>query len=178
MSNAQQQQAATARPPPARADYVATSSTAAANTSSEALTTDAATDSSIIHLNPRTSTTRVSSSSRSQPAEEDEVRCWICFASDWDEDKPRGDWRAPCKCSLVAHEACLLDWIADMQKSEGGGTKKPACPQCKTLIRLKEEQSLVLDTVDKATSMVGKAGAFVAFGGMTSWLLLSSSSYV
>lgn len=54
-----------------------------------------------------------------------------------------------------------------MQKTgiENGSNQKLACPQCKTPIRLKEEQSVVLDMVDQAGRIAGKAGAFVAFGG-------------
>lgn len=129
--------------------------------SADALTSDS--DSTLIPLTPRTSST-----ARASPVpEEEEIRCWICFASEGEEDKPRGEWKAPCKCTLVAHEACLLDWIADMQKTgiENGSNQKPACPQCKTPIRLKEEQSVVLDMVDQAGRIAGKAGAFVAFGG-------------
>lgn len=91
----------------------------------------------------------------------------------------RGEWRAPCKCTLVAHEACLLDWIADMQKTgmENGSNQKPACPQCKTPIGLKEEQSLVLDVVDSVGRMAGKFGAFVAFGGVGSVLFVGCTVY-
>ena len=142
---------------------------AAAASAAEALAdADAQTD-TLIHLTPRASTSLQSSAHDSPPArsQDEEVRCWICFASASEEDRPRADWRAPCKCSLVAHEACLLDWIADMQKTglENGSHQKPACPQCKTPISLKEEQSMVLDMMDVSGRLVSRAGAFLAFGG-------------
>ncbi|KAF8535550.1 hypothetical protein BDD12DRAFT_854921 [Trichophaea hybrida] len=144
----------------------------------EIITSDSATDATLIHLTPRTSSTQ-SSTSRTSPPTKEEKRCWICFASDSEEEKPRGDWRAPCKCSLVAHEACLLDWIADMQKTgiETGSNQTPACPQCKTQIRLKEEQSVVLDMIDQAGRIAGRAGAFVAFGGVGSVLFVGCTVY-
>jgi hypothetical protein len=61
-----------------------------------------------------------------------------------------------------------------MQKTgiENGSNQTPACPQCKTQIRLKEEQSLVLDMMDSAGRIAGRAGAFVAFGGKISRFLI------
>lgn len=142
-----------------------------ADSSAEAIASELDSD-TLIHLTPRSTTTTQSSARNIPPArpQEEEVRCWICFASASEEDKPSGDWRAPCKCSLVAHEACLLDWIADLQKTglENGSNQKPACPQCKTPISLKEEQSFVLDMVDVGGRIASKAGAFLAFGGRIS----------
>jgi len=66
-----------------------------------------------------------------------------------------------------------------MQKTgiENGSNQKLACPQCKTPIRLKEEQSVVLDMVDQAGRIAGKAGAFVAFGGVGSVLFVGCTVY-
>ena len=124
------------------------------------LTTD--TDSQVIPLQPR-STTSLSTTSQF----DEEKRCWICFVSESEDDEPKSEWKAPCKCSLVAHESCLLDWIADMQKTgrENGDSSKLACPQCKTRIRLKEHESFILTLADAARAAAGKAAAFVAFGG-------------
>jgi len=48
--------------------------------------------------------------------EEDDIkRCWICFNDETEDDESSSEWRSPCSCSLVAHEMCLLDWIADME---------------------------------------------------------------
>lgn len=48
-----------------------------------------------------------------QIASDEERRCWICFGEDGDSE---GNWVKPCKCSLVSHEQCLLDWITENQK--------------------------------------------------------------
>lgn len=45
---------------------------------------------------------------------EDEQRCWICFG---DNSDSQGKWVKPCKCTLEAHQSCLLDWIAENQKA-------------------------------------------------------------
>lgn len=51
-----------------------------------------------------------------QPQRNDteEKRCWICFG---DNSDTQGQWVRPCKCSLEAHQTCLLDWIAENQKA-------------------------------------------------------------
>lgn len=117
-------------------------------------------DTRVIPLSSRNTATTTAPS-------EEEKRCWICYVSDSEDDAPTSDWKSPCKCSLVAHESCLLDWIADMQKTsrENGESGKLACPQCKTPIRLNEHQSMVLNLADVARATAGKAAAFVAFGG-------------
>ena len=48
-----------------------------------------------------------------------------------DPSNPARKWVHPCKCTLVAHESCLLDWI---RASEKNPSKKSAsilrCAQC------------------------------------------------
>lgn len=50
-----------------------------------------------------------------QQEDEEPRRCWICFNDETEDDATTSEWRSPCTCSLVAHEKCLLDWIADME---------------------------------------------------------------
>lgn len=77
-------------------------------------------------------------------------KCWICF-SDSTEDTPEtSPWRDPCPCALVAHEECLLDWIADTEapkNARGNGLAKPqiSCPQCKTEIKLARPRDVVVE---------------------------------
>ncbi|KAK5109027.1 hypothetical protein LTR62_007575 [Meristemomyces frigidus] len=91
----------------------------------------------------------------SPTAPSDEVQtCWICF-SDSTEDIPgqTSPWRDPCPCALVAHEACLLDWIADIEapaKNSRARTlraPKIQCPQCKTEIKLTRSRDYLVDAV-------------------------------
>lgn len=61
---------------------------------------------------------------------------------------------------LVAHEKCLLDWIADMEapnsrRRAGGRQGKILCPQCKSEIRLQRPRSMVVDTVRLAERLTG-----------------------
>lgn len=53
-----------------------------------------------------------------QQEDEEPRRCWICFNDETEDDDTTSEWRSPCTCSLVAHEKCLLDWIADMEVSK------------------------------------------------------------
>ena len=48
------------------------------------------------------------------PVIAEDPRCWICFG---DNSDSQGKWVKPCKCSLEAHQLCLLDWIAENQKA-------------------------------------------------------------
>uniref|UniRef100_A0A060T6G9 ARAD1B12078p n=1 Tax=Blastobotrys adeninivorans TaxID=409370 RepID=A0A060T6G9_BLAAD len=82
------------------------------------------------------------------PADGD-YRCWICLAGP-DEPPPQGndpEWRRPCKCNLIAHQCCLLEWAADVsanQRNRPGVTKLPKCPQCKATIYVTKKHSRFL----------------------------------
>ena len=39
-------------------------------------------------------------------------------------------WTHPCKCTLVAHETCLLHWIKTQQHEFGRTRGDLKCPQC------------------------------------------------
>ncbi|KAM0720723.1 hypothetical protein Q7P37_004860 [Cladosporium fusiforme] len=77
-------------------------------------------------------------------------KCWICFA-DANEDTPdTSPWRDPCPCALVAHEECLLDWIADMEAPKNSrnrslGAPQITCPQCKSEIKLARPRNYIVD---------------------------------
>lgn len=95
----------------------------------------------------------VSAQTVSQPAEGNEPRrCWICFNDETEDDENTSEWRSPCPCVLVAHEKCLLDWIADMEapnsrRRTGRSAGKILCPQCKAEIKLQRPRSLAVQTV-------------------------------
>ncbi len=70
-----------------------------------------------------------SSSSGSEPR-----KCWICLSDETEDTPTSSAWRSPCPCALRAHEACLLDWVADLEapnrKKSQGLKSKIQCPQC------------------------------------------------
>lgn len=122
--------------------------------------------SSLIQLSPRLSRTP-ELVQKEIIHEEEEKRCWICYTSDAEEEAPKSDWKSPCRCTLIAHESCLLEWIADLQRSENNNSGgKISCPQCKTQIRLKQKRSMVLEVVEGAGRAVGKAVPVLILAGL------------
>ncbi|KAF1942740.1 hypothetical protein EJ02DRAFT_511503 [Clathrospora elynae] len=85
--------------------------------------------------------------------EDDEPRkCWICFQDETEDDETTSEWRSPCACSLVAHEKCLLDWIADMEapssrRRAGQAAGTILCPQCKSEVVVERPRSYMVDGV-------------------------------
>jgi hypothetical protein len=105
--------------------------------------------------------------------EDDEPRkCWICFNDETEDDETTSEWRSPCTCSLVAHEKCLLDWIADMEapnnrRRAGTRASKIQCPQCKSEIKIARPRSYVVDAVrlgERLTSTLLLPGFAVVTG--------------
>jgi hypothetical protein len=116
-------------------------------------------------------------------AEEEPRKCWICFSDETEDTPETSMWKSPCPCALVAHEACLLDWIADMESPQNRSRqrKKIQCPQCKTEIQISRPKSLLVSSVaavDRIAgrltipALVGSLGASILSGlwfhGMTS----------
>ncbi|KAH7401665.1 hypothetical protein BKA66DRAFT_451186 [Pyrenochaeta sp. MPI-SDFR-AT-0127] len=97
-----------------------------------------------------------------QSTQEDEEprKCWICFNDETEDDETTSEWRSPCACSLVAHEKCLLDWIADMEAPSSrrrAGTRagKILCPQCKSEIVIQRPKSFVVEGVRTIERLTG-----------------------
>ncbi|KAF2663753.1 hypothetical protein BT63DRAFT_111435 [Microthyrium microscopicum] len=74
-------------------------------------------------------------------------RCWICFSDETDDTPLSSSWRSPCPCALTAHESCILDWVADLEGSNNGRSKKIQCPQCKSDILIARPRNLIVDAV-------------------------------
>lgn len=94
-------------------------------------------------------------------------KCWICFADSTEDTPETSPWRDPCPCALVAHEECLLDWIADMEapnrsRSRSLQAPKIECPQCKSEIKLARPWNPVVEAVrglDRLTTQLTAHGA-------------------
>ena len=103
-------------------------------------------------------------------------KCWICIC-DATEDDPNDPpvWRNPCSCSLTAHEACLLDWVADLENPKNRKRQTPPakieCPQCKNEIKVTRPRSYVVEgvrAVDRAIEKLVLPGLGFSFLG-TVW---------
>ena len=74
------------------------------------------------------------------------------------EDPPR-TWTHPCKCTLVAHESCLLQWIQTSQANPSRADNALKCPQCGSTYELESDNPFVLrvlDSANKALSVMGR----------------------
>lgn len=109
--------------------------------------------------------------------DDDPKKCWICFADETEDTPETSPWRDPCPCALVAHEECLLDWIADQESPRNNrsrrsiGAPKIECPQCKSEIKLARPRNLVVDAVRALERIGAKA---ITPGALT---FLSASLY-
>ena len=101
-------------------------------------------------------------------------KCWICF-SDSNEDTPEtSPWRDPCPCALVAHEECLLDWIADMEAPKNVRNRsltlpQITCPQCKNEIKLARPRNYIVDVargLERLGSRMVWPGALTLLSGL------------
>ncbi|KXS94512.1 hypothetical protein AC578_8329 [Pseudocercospora eumusae] len=88
------------------------------------------------------------------PADDPSIKkCWICFSDETEDTPETSPWRDPCPCALVAHEECLLDWIADMEapnrreRRAGITAPKIECPQCKSEITLARPHDIIVEAV-------------------------------
>lgn len=98
-------------------------------------------------------------------------RCWICYSDETEDGPIASAWRSPCPCALTAHEACLLDWVADLEVTNSGRTKRILCPQCKSEIRIARPRSFL---VDITKGMEAAASRLI----LPSMLILGSSTVV
>lgn len=87
-------------------------------------------------------------------------KCWICFSDETEDTPLSSEWRSPCRCALTAHEACLLDWIADLQapssRKSTGANAEIRCPQCKSEIIMARPRDVIVDTVSSAERFAGR----------------------
>lgn len=99
-------------------------------------------------------------------------KCWICICDVTEDDGTNPPtWRTPCACNLTAHEACLLDWVADLENPKKKDRPRDGiirCPQCKSEIKIARPRSYVLDAVkatEKTLSAAVLPGLAVALSG-------------
>jgi hypothetical protein len=99
-------------------------------------------------------------------------KCWICMSDTSEDDQTNPPiWRSPCKCSLTAHEDCLLDWVANLEDPKSIRRKGPPqilCPQCKSEIKIARPKSYVVDayrTVDRTLAKLVLPAVGLSFLG-------------
>ena len=124
---------------------------------------------------------------RSATSSKDPRKCWICFSDETEDDPTSSEWRSPCPCALTAHEACLLDWVADLEapnKPRSGSRPKVECPQCKGKITIARPRSFVVEgvqAIERATGRLEIPVVFVTLAGAVitgCWMYGFSTIYV
>ncbi|SPQ23912.1 e19e0c80-968f-4d25-ba82-e30450deb32e [Thermothielavioides terrestris] len=85
--------------------------------------------------------------------------CFICLQND--TDTPNATWVNPCPCSLEAHEECMLDWVADMETSQGRSKNGLRCPACKAPIRIQEPYDLFIALRDGLTRRYSRLSPYI-----------------
>ncbi|KIM61838.1 hypothetical protein SCLCIDRAFT_1215657 [Scleroderma citrinum Foug A] len=94
--------------------------------------------------------------------------CYICREEerhDAPENPPRA-WTHPCRCTLVAHESCLLQWIQTSQQNRSRAPNALKCPQCGSLYELESNNPVLLrllDSANKGLSVMGKIVTVASF---------------
>ncbi|KAE8158855.1 hypothetical protein BDV40DRAFT_7840 [Aspergillus tamarii] len=154
---------------PRSADNASTRNEAAARPeTSTSPTTESMEDNETVFLNkPSSSEANISGASPIQSSNpvntsnDDEPRkCWICYTDETEESPLNTEWRSPCPCALTAHEACLLDWLADLEnprsRKRNGRNAKMMCPQCKSEIVVSRPRSYIVDTVRMLERVAGR----------------------
>ncbi|KZT57566.1 hypothetical protein CALCODRAFT_508686 [Calocera cornea HHB12733] len=106
--------------------------------------------------------------------------CWICkedetFTARASRQKESvSTWIHPCKCTLVAHESCLLEWISSTQQTLN---PPPQCPQCSTPFVIATSRSVVLKALDWIDSKKPTVVNVLIVTGVTAGLLILSTAY-
>jgi hypothetical protein len=114
-------------------------------------------------------------SSRVRPPTVDDLRvklCYICREEELhDASNPVPEsssrkqrngpvWVHPCKCTLIAHEQCLLQWIRSAQTSRDQAAKALMCPQCGGKYDLVSERGLSLGLFRLGNALLSKVGTY------------------
>ncbi|KAH3191691.1 hypothetical protein KXW62_006759 [Aspergillus fumigatus] len=102
----------------------------------------------------------VPSSTATESVNEEPRKCWICYTDETEDSPLNSEWRSPCPCALTAHEACLLDWLADLEnprsRKRNGHGAKMVCPQCKSEIVVSRPRSYIVDVVRMFERLAGR----------------------
>lgn len=98
---------------------------------------------------PDQAKTAANANAPQKPLAPEPKKCWICFADETEDSPTSSDWRSPCPCELKAHEACLLDWVADLEAPNKHrlGSPKIECPQCKATISISRPRNIIVEAV-------------------------------
>ncbi|EKM75422.1 hypothetical protein AGABI1DRAFT_80034 [Agaricus bisporus var. burnettii JB137-S8] len=84
--------------------------------------------------------------------------CYICREEEPNESGTQRTWTHPCKCTLIAHESCLLEWIRSAQGNSTRAENALKCPQCGTQYEMMSHKSKVLVFLSLGDRVLQRAG--------------------
>ena len=91
---------------------------------------------------------------------------------------PPRAWTHPCKCTLVAHEQCLLKWIQTSQGTSGRAANALKCPQCGAKYELESKYPVLLRFLAAGNKMLQQLGRlFTLFGVATFVVVVGSGTW-
>ncbi|KIJ64263.1 hypothetical protein HYDPIDRAFT_28699 [Hydnomerulius pinastri MD-312] len=82
-------------------------------------------------------------------------------------ESPPRTWTHPCTCTLIAHESCLLRWIASSQSTRSRAPHALKCPQCGVGYELTSWKPWALRVLDAGNWGAGVLGRCVGVGSLT-----------
>ncbi|TFK36527.1 hypothetical protein BDQ12DRAFT_243456 [Crucibulum laeve] len=108
--------------------------------------------------------------------------CYICREEeryDTSSDEPPRAWTHPCKCTLIAHESCLLKWIETSQGTTSRAPNALKCPQCGSEYELVSRETLMLKALNSGNKVFQKMGRlFTVFSAATVVGVVGSGFYI
>lgn len=70
-------------------------------------------------------------------------------------------WTHPCKCTLVAHQSCLLHWINTQQRDFGRSRGELKCPQCGEYYEFEGFNPILLRILNSANRALSRSGRII-----------------
>jgi hypothetical protein len=70
-------------------------------------------------------------------------------------------WTHPCKCTLVAHESCLLHWINTQERDFGRSRGELRCPQCGQYYEFEGYNPLLLRILNSMNRALSRSGRVI-----------------
>lgn len=115
------------------------------------------------------------------PADLAKKQCFICYSSQEEDTATSSPWIHACKCSLLAHEDCLLHWISEAQlRSSANGPpsqRSVKCPQCGSPYQLVQPRSILADMYDYVDDKLDSLAIRGAIGIAAVGIGISSGVY-
>ncbi|KAI0028733.1 hypothetical protein K488DRAFT_57871 [Vararia minispora EC-137] len=99
----------------------------------------------------------------------DDLRVRLCYVCREEEEhgapQPKR-WVHPCSCTLIAHEACLLQWIKSAQESRDRSKNALKCPQCGARYQLESHNPPILRLLEALNRGISRAGTIVTVASL------------